>query len=517
MDDMVALPVGTKLQDGAFVTGKVLGQGGFGITYNGGDTRLRRLVAIKEFFPASCVRQGILVQPSGALSLSSFTSAKDKFLKEAQALAQFRHPNIVGVHNFFEGNNTAYMIMEFLSGKTLHQLVEQRGALSEHEARGFIEKLGGALEEVHRAKFLHRDIKPENIILCDDGRLVLIDFGLTKKVEESVDLSTKRLTGTFQFGSEGYAPPEQYLRHSQFGPFSDVYALGATLYFLLMGEAPLPAPDRMYADSAEMRIASASQPVNNAISKAMAVRAEQRPQTVKEFLQILNGQLSVALPAAKPAVAASASSSSNMPVAPPSRNKSFDASGGAEILIKQLSGGVHEGKNEDEVNELADTQLLSGTTLTGKYIAITLSRLFLNLPMKSEYDGKVRSFTILQATFQNLWKYPLSTWDSIKMVDSEEFQHDGGLCEYHEFCNLVLPGGKKTKSVNLEWPETELKGRAKSRGYIWFEKLPKNVMPHRILFSVNVFEPGQTSGWVKDSESLEFVIEDYEIVEVQDI
>lgn len=512
---MVALPIHSQLQSGAFVVGNVLGQGGFGITYKGGDARLRRYVALKEFFPANCVRQNNSVQPSGILTATSFEAAKRRFLEEARTLAQFKHPHVVGVYNFFEENNTAYMAMEYLQGKSLRQLVEQHGVLSEDEAKRFIANVGEALRVVHEAKLLHRDIKPDNVVLSEDNRPVLIDFGLTKKLEESVDLKTRRMTGTSQFVSEGYAPPEQYLRHSQFGAYSDVYALGATLFFLLTGQDPLSAPDRMYAGISDMRVPSAGQSVNNAISQAMAIRADQRPQTISDFLHLLNEQTPIAFPVARIATPIP-NPSSKLPTSSPSRSSSFDTSGGAEVLIKQLSGGTYVGE-ENDADDLLATKIIPGMTLSGKYLSITLSRLFLNLPLKSDYNGKNRQFTILQATFQNLWDYPLSTWDAIKMIDSDEFQHPGDLCEYHEFTNLVLPGTKKTKSVELAWPELELKRRAKSRGYIWFEKLPKDIVPHRIIFSVNVFEPGQTSGWVKDHESLEFVIEDYDLVEVQDV
>ncbi len=126
---MTALTLGTKLQNGNFTIGKVLGQGGFGITYFGSDTRLNRLVAIKEFFPLGCTRINNKVQPHGLFDAASYAQARAKFLQEAQALAQFQHTGIVHVYTFCEENNTAYLVMEFLRGQTLTQLVEARGAL----------------------------------------------------------------------------------------------------------------------------------------------------------------------------------------------------------------------------------------------------------------------------------------------------------------------------------------------------------------------------------------------------
>ncbi|HZW32151.1 MAG TPA: serine/threonine-protein kinase [Isosphaeraceae bacterium] len=164
------LPVGTKLQGGAFSVGKVLGQGGFGITYQGSDLLLRRPVAIKEFFPVAqgCSRQGTTVLPSGSVSTSAYQEERKKCLEEAHRLAQFQHPGIVKVHSMFEENNTAYMVMEFLKGRTLMRMIEERGALPETEAVGYINQVGEALIVVHQANLLHRDIKPENVLVTDD-------------------------------------------------------------------------------------------------------------------------------------------------------------------------------------------------------------------------------------------------------------------------------------------------------------------------------------------------------------
>jgi len=136
------------------------------------------------------------------------------------------------------------MVMEYLKGKTLAQLIEVRGALPEGEAIEHIKKIGEALEELHRSQLLHRNVKPENAIVCDGGRVVLIDFGLTKKVEEIIGLGTRQLAATTRFGSDGFAPPEQYLRSGVLGKYTDVYVLGATLYYLLTGTVPNSAPEQ---------------------------------------------------------------------------------------------------------------------------------------------------------------------------------------------------------------------------------------------------------------------------------
>src|SRR3954471_8824850 len=276
-----ALPAGTSLQGGMYTVGRVLGQGGFGITYLGGDIRARRPVAIKEFFPYGSNRRGVTVHPFGGLSGADYQNTRTKFLDEARILARFDHPAIVDVYGTFEENNTAYMVMELLRGRTLGQLVEERGPLPEAEAIGYIRRVGEALIVVHEASLLHRDLKPDNIMLTGDGEVVLIDFGTARAFAAG---KTGRMTTMV---TPGYAPLEQYGQSVRFGPFTDVYALAATLYHVLTGQMPAPATDR--ASGVELvpprtSNSSVSQITSDAILWAMSMRVDQRPQTVREFL-----------------------------------------------------------------------------------------------------------------------------------------------------------------------------------------------------------------------------------------
>src|SRR5436305_1569327 len=152
-----ALPVGTKLQAGAFTVGKVLGQGGFGITYLGSDARSRRPVAIKELFPQGCSRRERAVRPAAAMSSADYESTRRRFLEEARLLSRFHHPGIVQVHSAFEENLTAYLVMEFLHGDTLLRLLDQNGPFPEPDALTTISQIGAALAVVHQARLLHRD------------------------------------------------------------------------------------------------------------------------------------------------------------------------------------------------------------------------------------------------------------------------------------------------------------------------------------------------------------------------
>jgi len=211
---------------------------------------------------------------------------KNKFLAEGQRLAQFQHTSIVKVFSLFEENNTAYMVMEFLRGKTLLKIVEEDGRLEEKSAVAHIVQIAEALEVIHGSKLLHRDIKPENIIITEDGRAVLVDFGTAREFAAG---KTRRMTTTL---TPGYAPLEQYGQRARFGVFTDIYALGATLYHLLTGEMPIQATDR--ATGVELPAPKAINPkvshnVSNAMMWALEMRVENRPQTIRDFIVAMRG------------------------------------------------------------------------------------------------------------------------------------------------------------------------------------------------------------------------------------
>ena len=283
-----ALPVGTRLQGDLYSIGKVLGQGGFGITYLGSDSGLKRAVAIKEFFPQvqGCSRDGTTVQPGGMITHLEYRQEKRQVSRRGPRLAQFQHPSIVKVFSLFEENNTAYMVMEFLRGKTLLDIVEEDGRLEERDAVAYIVQIAEALDVIHGLKLLHRDIKPENIIITEEGRAVLVDFGTAREFAAG---KTRRMTTTL---TPGYAPLEQYGQRARFGVFTDIYALGATLYHLLTGEMPIQATDR--ATGVELPALKAINPkvsrnVSDAVMWALEMRVEKRPQTIRDFLIAMRG------------------------------------------------------------------------------------------------------------------------------------------------------------------------------------------------------------------------------------
>ncbi len=282
-----------RLQNNKYAVGEVLGQGGFGITYKGGDMALKRYVAIKEFFPQGSIRHNSTIRPDRTLSAADYNAVKAKFIDEAHRLARFSHPSIVRVFGVFEENNTAYMVMEFLEGQSLLQRITEKKSLNEKEVVDIANKIGDALAAVHAAGLIHRDIKPDNIMLTNDGRVVLIDFGTARSFA-----SNKTVKQTAML-TPGYAPLEQYGQQARFGAYTDIYAIGATLYHALTGELPSPATD--LASGVELKAPNTinpniSQGVSNAILWAMKVKADERPQSVKAFLDALEKTAPVAPP-----------------------------------------------------------------------------------------------------------------------------------------------------------------------------------------------------------------------------
>ncbi len=267
------------------MVGRVLGQGGFGITYLGWDMNLDVKLAIKEFFP-----QGFVSRQPGADYIVSFagtaadeyTYGIERFLEEAKTLARFEdHPNVVSVRDFFRENNTAYMIMSFVEGITLERYLEnQRGQILFDRAVEILMPVMDALREVHEVGFMHRDISPDNIVMSKKGRVVLIDFGAAREEMRGVSKSLSVIL------KKGYAPEEQYRSRGKQGPWTDVYAVGATLYRAITGKVPPEALDRLDQDDLVkpsdygIEIDPAKE---TALLKAVAIKAKDRYQSVEEF------------------------------------------------------------------------------------------------------------------------------------------------------------------------------------------------------------------------------------------
>ena len=277
---MQHLQPNTTLQGGKYRIERVLGQGGFGITYLAVQTTLERNVAIKEFFMKDfCSRDNTLLTTGNAKIVEQ---CRKKFVKEARNLARLSHPNIIGVIDIFEENDTVYYVMPYLTGGSLEDYVKKHGTLSESEAMRYVNQIASALKYMHEEQYIcHYDVKPANILLDNKGNAVLIDFGISKNYDASGHETTTTPIGM----SEGYAPIEQYQQNvEEFSPVSDVYALGATLYFLLHGKRPVSAVHR--ASGTELMISEhLSQEIKGLINDSMKVSKLERAKSVDVFLK----------------------------------------------------------------------------------------------------------------------------------------------------------------------------------------------------------------------------------------
>ena len=285
---MNALKTNAVLQNGKYRIEGVLGQGGFGITYLASQVALNRKVTIKEFFMKElCNRdeQTSQVSVPSMGSVDTVARFRAKFVKEAQTIAALNNPHIIHIHDIFEENGTAYYVMDYLSGGSLSDLVQRDGVLAEATALGYIRQVADALSYIHARNINHLDIKPSNVLIDGNGNAVVIDFGLSKRYDE-----TGSQTSTTPVGiSHGFAPLEQYQPGgvSTFSPTTDIYSLGATLYKLLSGQTPPNATALLDADLDLSRL-SASPSTKAAIAAAMQPKRKGRPKTVEAFIAMLD-------------------------------------------------------------------------------------------------------------------------------------------------------------------------------------------------------------------------------------
>lgn len=282
--------------NGKYLVGRVLGEGGFGITYLGIDITLNLRVAIKEFFPTQFASRNVYESESNDVvvisgkSAISFQKKLGRYEAEARRLVRLESlPGIVRVLNFFYENNTAYMVMEYIPGQTLKEYREKnKSVIHWHEALDILEPIVKSLSVLHKNDIIHRDISPDNIMITDDKKLILIDFGTAVEIEEndkSKEIELKR----------GYAPPEQYSSHGNQGPWTDVYEICATIYYMILGRT---LPDALAIHSKSERIIPISDvdhtiptSVETAIMKGLNTDIKNRIQNMDELYEHLyNGR-----------------------------------------------------------------------------------------------------------------------------------------------------------------------------------------------------------------------------------
>jgi serine/threonine protein kinase len=291
-----ALPAGADLLGGKFKIDRQIGSGGFGITYLVRDIYLERGVVIKECYPdAVCFRFGNQVSVNSPRFEEQYRKSVQMFMREARSIAKLRHPNIVSVHQVFEENETAYMVLDLIHGRDLMDIIDDdddSALLLPDQIREIVVKMLDAIELVHNNDLLHRDISPDNILLDKWGSPTLIDFGAAREDASK----TPAKVSTMLVVKDGYSPHEFYIAGGKQGPCSDLYALGATIYHLISGESPPNSQTRVAAltnndlDPCEPlagRFPQYDRAFLEAIDKAMQVAPKDRVQSAAEWLKMI--------------------------------------------------------------------------------------------------------------------------------------------------------------------------------------------------------------------------------------
>ncbi len=280
---------------------KLLGRGGFGVTYLATDTNLDHKVAIKEYMPGWAVErlEDNSLVPLDDKVREDFDLGVQSFLREARTLVKFRHPNIVRVMTVFEANNTAYLVMEYEEGEEFKSYVQRGDGIDEDSLRSLILRIVDGLDQVHKYGFLHRDIKPVNLIVRNDGTPVLLDFGAARSTDVDAGAHTA-------YVSAGYTPIEQYQEGEgmKVGPWTDIYALGATLYYAISGETPIGPTGRLAAmvtrspdpmkSALEVGHGRYSNSFLDAIDWALSFQPDLRPQDLSEWRRALGEEKTAA-------------------------------------------------------------------------------------------------------------------------------------------------------------------------------------------------------------------------------
>jgi hypothetical protein len=330
-----ALPAGYAVQE--YRIERLLGVGGFGLTYLATDANLNLNVALKEYLPGDIAQRAgdQSIVPSSPDTAEDFGWGKRRFLDESRTLASFRHPNIIRVMRFFEANGTAYMVMEYVSGAPLPDWIKARRPLVEGQLAALAGPLLDGLEVVHRAGYTHRDIKPSNIYIRDDGSPVLLDFGSAR--QKSAELTA--------IVSPGYAPFEQYHSNGKQGAWSDLYAFAGVLYWMVTGERPLEAAARVRKDT----MAPAAQAAGGgryrteflaAIDWALRPNEDDRPQSVREWREALLGAADAQPMTKKAPARAAAPAAPPMASAPAAAQPSAPRGEFEAVFLQELEGAL---------------------------------------------------------------------------------------------------------------------------------------------------------------------------------
>lgn len=451
---MQHLQSNSLLQGGKYKIEKVLGQGGFGITYLAEQPMLHRKVAVKEFFMKEhCNRE----ESTSMVSVPSIGSRelvdkfKAKFIKEASMIASMSNHHIVSIYDIFEENGTAYYIMEFMNGGSMDELVK-KGALAEADALKYTREIADALDYIHRQNVLHLDIKPANILLRDNGEAVIIDFGISKRYDDEGGQTSTTPTGI----SKGYAPVEQYNQGlTNFSPATDIYSLGATLYKMLTGVTPPEASLLLDEEEELVRPANVSFSTWVAVEKAMEPRRKRRPQSISEFLSLL-GDVSTA------------KTTKNVQNAVP-------ASEETQIIVPTVKDEFKPG-NTSQRTETTENVVFDVNGVSFKMIKVEGGTFDMKEKQSSGFFGMNTKEVIQRTTLSDYYigetQVTQALWKAIMGENPSDFKGDNlpvdsvSWNDCQDFINKLnnLTGKKFRLPTEAEW-EFAAKGGNKSQGY----------------------------------------------------
>ncbi len=355
-----ALRAGTVL-NGRYIVGRVLGQGGFGITYLALDTQLDAKVAIKEFMPGELATRvdGTTVSVLAESKTEAFTYGAERFQEEARTLAKFiGHPNIAGVSSYFDENDTSYFVMDYIEGISFKTYIANHGGkVSVEDACNVMIPVLQALTAVHAEGFIHRDVTPDNIYITKDGMVKLLDFGSARY---SIGDKSKSLDVILKVG---YAPKEQYIRRSRQGPYTDVYSCAACFYAAITGYLPPESLERLDKDElvpiSQLGI-DIPEYLDKAILKGLAVQPEDRFQSAAEFLEAIESQRVVEVPGATPP-SATAGGQLDAAIAKVKKKPALFGGIAAAVLAVVIAVGVLSGGGKDDGPPLKQSPVPSVT------------------------------------------------------------------------------------------------------------------------------------------------------------
>ena len=441
----VALRAGTVL-NGRYIVGRVLGQGGFGITYLAWDTKLEARVAVKEFMPNEiATRVGTTVSVAVESRTQDFTYGAERFQEEARTLAKFMgQPNIAGVTDYFDENDTSYFVMDYIEGISFKTYIANHGGkVSIEEALNVMIPVLRALTAVHAEGFIHRDVTPDNIYITKDGQVKLLDFGSARY---SIGDKSKSLDVVLKVG---YAPKEQYIRRSRQGPYTDVYSCAACLYAAITGFLPPESLERLDEDTL-VPISQCGidipEYLDKAILKGLAVQPEDRFQSAAEFLDAIESQWVVEVPVSGGAAAAPA----------PEKKKIKPAliAGLAAVVVVAVGvgmalgggGGSGSGGGGNPVSEA----LASKVTIGGESYSTALTELELDGVSLSNEDMESLGDMVNLKTLRisgNLTFDQLEPLAALKNLETLTIVPDGGGTLY---INDLSPLSKLTNLKSLD-------------------------------------------------------------------